>query len=142
MPYLYPDNYNDKTANGLTKCIIAFLNLSGHFAERINTMGRVIGVEPEQRDVMGKVQTKAKAKYIPTTGEKGSADISSTIKVSINGMSLGLSVKWEVKIKKDRQSEDQKKYEQRTTDSGGYYFIVRTYDDFMDQYEQLFSKFN
>ena len=32
--------YEDKTANGLTKCVIEYLQLSDHQAERINTMGR------------------------------------------------------------------------------------------------------
>ena len=31
--------YSDNTANGLTKCIVDWLNFSGHYANRINTMG-------------------------------------------------------------------------------------------------------
>jgi hypothetical protein len=34
--------FDDRTANGLTKCIIAFLQMKGWQAERINTMGRPV----------------------------------------------------------------------------------------------------
>ncbi len=37
--YLPLSEWNDNSANALTKCITAFLNYSGWQAERINTMG-------------------------------------------------------------------------------------------------------
>ena len=36
------DRYRDDNANALTRCVIDFLNLSGHMAERINCTGRYI----------------------------------------------------------------------------------------------------
>jgi hypothetical protein len=124
-----PVKYEDKTANGLTKCILDFLNLSGHFAERINTMGRMIDGRKQVTDVIGRTKTIGSTKYIPTTGTKGSSDISATIN--------GKSVKIEVKIGSDRQSEAQKVYQERTERSGGIYLIARDFESFYNDYNKL-----
>jgi hypothetical protein len=71
------------------------------------------------------------------TGTKGSADISSTIRMNINGRMIGVSVKWEVKIGKDRMSEHQKKYQLEIEGADGYYFVVKSFDDFMEKYTEL-----
>jgi hypothetical protein len=128
---LKPVKYEDKTANGLTKCILDFLNISGHFAERINTMGRMIDSRKQVTDVIGRTKTIGTAKYIPTTGTKGSADISATIN--------GRSVKIEVKIGKDRQSQDQIQYQQRTEQAGGIYLIAKDFQGFYDWYVEYFN---
>ena len=124
-----PIKYEDKTANGLTKCILDFLNLSGHFAERINTMGRMIDSRKQVTDIIGRTKTIGSAKYIPTTGTKGSSDISATIN--------GKSVKIEVKIGTDRQSKDQIQYQERTEKSGGIYLIARDFESFMNDYKKI-----
>jgi hypothetical protein len=121
--------YEDKTANGLTRCILDWLNLSGHFAERINTMGRIIDNRKTYTDVIGRTKTIGTAKYIPTTGTKGSADISATIN--------GKSVKIEVKIGSDRQSESQKEYQERTEKSGGIYLIAKDFEGFYTEYKKI-----
>jgi hypothetical protein len=120
--------YSDKTANGLTKMIIDFIQLMGGQAERINTMGRVIAGKTKIDFHTGKV-TKDNT-YIPTTGTKGSADISATVK--------GRSVKIEIKIGKDRQSERQKNYEENITNAGGVYYIARDFDSFYHWYTETF----
>lgn len=117
--------YSDKTANGLTKCIIEYLTLLGWQAERINTMGRVLDNRKTVTDVLGQRKTIGSTTYIPTTGTKGSADISATI--------YGRSVKIEVKMK-DRKSEDQKRYKAMIEKSGGQYWLIRSFDEF---YERL-----
>ena len=117
--------FSDKTANGLTKCIIEFLTLEGWQAERINTMGRTIDNRKQITDVLGQTKTIGSTTYIPTTGTKGSADISATIK--------GFSIKIEVKIK-DQQSENQKKYQESIERAGGQYWLVRTFDEFYKRY--------
>jgi len=125
-------SYSDKTANGLTKCILDWINLNGWQAERINTMGRTIDSRKQVTDVIGRVQTIGSITYIPTTGTKGSADISATIK--------GQSVKIEVKIK-DRQSESQKRYKERIEQSGGEYWLVRSFDEFYKRYHDYMNGF-
>ena len=61
---------------------------------------------------------------------KGTADISATIK--------SLSVKIEVKIGNDRQSEEQKQYEQSIKNAGGYYFIAKDFESFYNWYDENF----
>jgi len=118
--------WNDKTANGLTQCIVKFLDMSGHQAERINTMGVYRGPK-KVRDVDGITRNIGKGRYTKSTGTKGSADISATIN--------GKSVKIEVKIGKDRQSEDQKIYQAAIERAGGLYFIAKNFDDFLEWYD-------
>jgi hypothetical protein len=128
--YLVIPKYSDRTANGLTRCIIDFIRLDGYQAERINTMGRTIDNRKRVTDVLGRTKLIGSTTYIPTTGTKGSADISATIR--------GRSVKVEVKVGKDRQSPEQKAYELSIVSSGGIYWIVRSFDEFYNKYLTLF----
>jgi hypothetical protein len=121
--------YEDKTANGLTKCIIEFLQLSNHQAERINTMGRPIDNRKQVTDVIGRTKTIGTMTWGKSTATKGSADISATIE--------GRSVKIEVKIGADRQSEEQKVYQANIEKSGGKYWIAKNFDDFIKKYDDF-----
>ena len=125
FPYPPPIKYTDKTANGLTKCIVDFINFSGGQAERISNMGRYIDSSKLVTDSMGFQRRIGSGNYIPGSGTKGTADISATIN--------GKSVKIEVKIGKDRQSEAQKVYQASIERSGGIYMIARTFEDFYKQ---------
>ncbi|MCQ2077878.1 MAG: hypothetical protein MJZ20_12780 [Bacteroidaceae bacterium] len=109
----------DKTANGLQRCIIDFLTIiEGWQAERINVMGRPIFGDD------GKLQ-----KWITGQGTKGSADISATIN--------GWSVKIEVKIGTDRQRPEQKQYQADIEKAGGYYVIAKTFEGFLEWYSSI-----
>ena len=123
--FLAPRKYCDRDANGLTRCVIDFLNLSGHMAERINCTGRYMDRSQTFEDVTGKVRTIGTGQWIPTSGMKGTADISATIN--------GRSVKIEIKMK-DKQSEVQREYQRRIEAAGGIYLIVRSFAEFMDWY--------
>lgn len=114
FPYPVKSTFRDDTANGLTKCIITYLQLKGWQAERINSTGR-----------------NYKGKWIYGTGTNGTADISATIK--------GKSVKIEVKIGKDRQSEAQKDYQQMIERAGGVYFIAKDFTEFAEWYNLNFG---
>ena len=113
--YLVKKYYRDDNANGLTQCIIDYIKLYGGHAERINTTG--IPFETPNGIVWRTGNT-----------EKGSADISATIR--------GRSVKIEVKIGKDRQSEAQKQYQAEIEAAGGLYYIAKNFTDFVDWYAQ------
>lgn len=125
-------SYSDTTANGLTKCIIEFLNLSGHQAERISSMGRTIDKSKVVEDVLGRKRTIGSTQYIKGTSTNGTADISSVIN--------GHSVKIEVKIGKDRQSADQKKYQSNVEKAGGIYWIAKDFDGFVELYRDFMHK--
>lgn len=117
----------DTTANGLTACIIDFLRWSGWQAERINTTGLArekFTIDPHT----GRRIKSIGVTWTPTTGNKGSADISATI--------AGRSVKIEVKVGKDRQSDAQRAYEQAVTSAGGVYIIARDFAGFLEWYDE------
>jgi len=122
--------YRDDSSNSLTKSIIDFLNMSGHLAERINTCGRYVDQSQTFTDVLGKTRTIGTGQWLPTSGIKGSSDISATI--------YGRSVKIEVK-QKDKQSEDQKRYQQRIEAAGGIYLIIRNFTEFYEWYNANFA---
>lgn len=121
--------YSDKTANGLTKCIVDYLNLIGGIAERRNSMGRYLQPK-EYTNVFGKKVQLGKGKYIPTTGRNGTADISGILK------RVPLAI--EVKIGKDRMSEAQKAYKADFERAGGWYCIARSFDQFIDEIQERF----
>lgn len=128
--YVAKVTYTDKTANGLTKCIVDWINLNGYQAERISTTGRWIDNSKIVTDVLGNSKRIGSGKYIKGSGTKGSADISATIR--------GKSIKIEVKIGADRQSESQLKYQQDVERAGGIYFIAKDFDSFIEFYKSLF----
>lgn len=63
---------------------------------------------------------------------KGSADISATI--------AGRSVKIEVKIGLDRQSEAQRRYQATVERAGGLYFIAKDFTSFIEWYSKTFNR--
>jgi predicted transcriptional regulator len=92
-------------------------------------MGRIIDGRKQVTDIIGRTKTIGTAKYIPTTGTKGSSDISATIN--------GKSVKIEVKIGSDRQSKYQIEYQERTEKSGGIYLIAKDFESFYNDYKKI-----
>lgn len=124
--------YNDKTANGLTKCVIDFIRLTGGQAERINCTGRIIDSRTTSTDVLGHKKTIGNLYYIKTAGQRGTSDISATIK--------GRSVKIEVKIGIDKQSEAQKEYQRSIEASGGIYFVAKDFEQFIKWYYLTFGR--
>ncbi len=109
--------YTDKTANGLTKAVEDFIN---HLpdgmgeASRINSTGT-----PRQ---MGGV-----IKWSKSNTRKGIADIRGTYQ--------GRSLSIETKIGRDRQSEAQIREQERIERSGGIYWIVKTFPQFLEQWQ-------
>ena len=123
--YVVRTKYNDSTANGLTKCVIDYINLSGGQAERISNTGRYIDESRIVTDVLGNKKKIGTGKYIKGTGTNGTADISATFK--------GKSIKIEIKMK-DKQSEAQKEYQQSIERAGGIYFICHNFDEFLEKF--------
>ena len=120
--YIPKTMYKDSTANGLTRAICDYINYNGYQAERINTMGTAREKKTTAGKVIGVTWTKG-------TSTAGSADISATIK--------GRSVKIEIKIGKDRQSEAQKRYQENIEKAGGTYIIAKDFDSFVEWYNKF-----
>jgi hypothetical protein len=124
-PELIPlTDWKDNSANGLTKCIIFYINALGGQAERISSQGQYR--EGKKIKVgTGEIQYEKQlpGKWTPGQSTKGTADISATIR--------GRSVKIEVKYGKDIQSDAQKNYQEMIERAGGIYIIARNFDDFV-----------
>lgn len=122
-------DWKDTSANGLTKCIIFWINAMGGQAERISNQGQYRAGKKIEVGT-GEIQytKELKGKWTPGQGTKGTADISATIR--------GRSVKIEVK-QKDKQSEVQKQYQQAIESAGGVYQIFRDFDSFVEWYEKF-----
>ena len=114
-----PQSYRDDSANWLTKCIIDFIRFHGGQGERVNTIGL-----PQQRG--------CRIVWRKSNSTKGSADISATID--------GRSVKIEVKIGPDRQSEAQRRYQAAIERAGGLYFIAKDFTSFVEWYNTNFKR--
>lgn len=123
--------YSDKTANGLTKCVIDFLKLSGWQAERISVQGRYVDNTKIVTNVIGQQKKIGSGKWIKTNMQPGSADISATIQ--------GRSVKIEVKIGADRMSPAQERYAAEVISAGGTYYVCRDFESFYQWYQDNFS---
>ena len=122
--YIPRPKREDTTANGLTRCIIDFITLHGGHAERISITGKANEIRNNCGRVVGVKWTKSHMTI-------GTADISATIG--------GRSVKIEVKIGTDRQSEAQKKYQQQIEQAGGLYYVARNFEDFVKCYNSLWK---
>ena len=122
---LTPSSKNATTANELTRSIINFIIRQGWQAERISITGRPI----KQMDYKGRCIGYTFGSSHMT---KGTADISATIR--------GRSVKIEVKIGADRQSDAQRKYQADIERAGGLYYIARDFESFVEWYNMNFRR--
>jgi hypothetical protein len=124
--------YTDKKANGLTTCIIDFINNSGYQAERISVTGRYRDTSITFTDVCGFTRRVGTGTYIKSSMKKGSADISATIK--------GKSVKIEVKIGADKMSSAQFEYQAAIQKAGGIYYVAKDFDSFLSWFDFEFGE--
>lgn len=119
--------FSDKTANGLTQCILTWLRLHGNYATRINVTGRQLPATTIV-DVIGRAHVTP-GKWLPSTTRKGTADIHAVI----NGKHASI----EVKIGRDRMSEEQERTKQDVERSGGLYYIARDFESFYNWYSKI-----
>jgi hypothetical protein len=121
--------YNDRSANGLTRCVLDYLLLSGHFCERTGNEGRVIDGRKTYTDVIGRQKTIGTVKRIKSSGTKGTSDL----KAVINGRMVAIEIKYGA----DRQSQHQKDYQAMVEKAGGTYWIVKNFEQFLNLYENF-----
>lgn len=109
-----PKRYTDTTANGLTACISDFLRFKGHYVVRINTTG------------LYRADLK---RFVKSSTTKGTADLHA----AINGRHVSI----EVKVGRDKQSEQQVEVQKKIEAAGGIYFIAKDFAGFMYWYNQF-----
>ena len=127
--YLPRERFNDKTANQLTKSIITWLRLNGHFAERINTMGVPIDKRKMITDCIGRKRQIGSLTWRRSTSTRGSADIHSLV----NGRAIYI----EVKANGDRMRPEQWEYKKQVEAAGGLYITATSFEKFLNQYMEL-----
>lgn len=110
--------YKDDSANGLTKTIIDFINFSGGDANRINCQGQVRRINNKMVWTHGSTR-------------RGTSDIHAIFK--------GKAISIEIKIGKDRQSDDQIKESERVRNAGGLYFIAKDMPSFLQWWYEHFK---
>lgn len=127
--------YSDKTTNGLTRCIIDFLNFSGHWAVRVNVQGQArIKKIPRYSIFSQKVEYSEKVTYTKSTTKRGVPDINSVID--------GRSAQIEIKVGADKIRDEQAEQGQRIEAAGGLYFIATDMPLFLEWYFTTFKTFN
>lgn len=132
--YVPKDTFKVNTANGLTKACVTWININGGLAERISSTGRMIDHSKIVENVLGQKQRIGSIGYIPGTTRNGTADASATFK---NNRGEVVSWKLEIKIGADRQSPAQAKYQADVEAAGGIYSLIRTYDQFYQEWLEL-----
>lgn len=115
--YIARHKFEDKTANGLTKLICAWINFHGGNAKRVNTGG---------------IYNPKTKKYRFSGSTNGAADISATWH--------GKSLQIEVKAGKDRPREDQLRQQERERAAGGIYEFVHSFDEFLQVINNLTNR--
>ena len=136
------EKFSDKTANELTKTICKFITYIGGQAERISNQGQYRDNTKVDTDVLGRKRTIGSGTWTKGHGTNGTADISSTIPIKMkNGQTIGLSLKIEVKIGKDRMSQAQGRYKEEIEKTGGRYMIAKDFDSFLIEFRELYKSY-
>ena len=105
--------YEDRTANGLSRCIIDFLNSQeGCCCFRISNEGIL------------RIDKNGKAFRATSSMQNGISDLISCV--------WGRFVSIEVKVNKDVQSDAQKEYQRQTENARGYYVIAKDFASFLN----------
>jgi len=133
-PYPTAKDYSTskKPSNRLTNQICDFLKLLGHQSERINTMGVMRDNRKTVTNVLGQTRVIGSTTWTRGGTTPGSADISLTV--------YGFSIKIEVKIGSDKQSDAQKRYQANIEASGGIYYIAKDFQSFYEWILPLLDK--
>lgn len=123
--YIVGAKFTEKNANNVEKAIERFASIVGFLAERTKTQGRKMDATYKDTP-MGRL-TVSKAKFVTSTGRKGSSDM----KLLIPGIGY---VAAEIKFGRDTQKDVQKDYQKDVERNGGIYVIFKCFEDFLIWY--------
>ncbi|NDU95246.1 VRR-NUC domain-containing protein [Spirosoma terrae] len=113
---LVKSRYTDKSANDLTTAVVDYLNLSGFFATRLASTGTF------RADLQ---------KYVPSRQRSGLPDVMAVVD--------GRSVFIEVKVGKDRLSEEQREAINDLENAGASVFVAGDFQGFYDWFQKEFQ---
>jgi hypothetical protein len=128
----YPPHFSkSNSTNGLTACVITYIELLGWTAERTGNEGRVIDNTKTHVDVLGRVRQTGSVDRIKSSGKKGTSDI----KAVIGGRFVAIEIKNE--NTRDRMSANQIAYRDQVIRSGGIYKIMTNLDEAIEWLNQF-----
>ena len=107
--------YSDRDANGLTRCIVDYLNFSGHFATRLQSTGQY------RADLQ---------KFVGSQQRAGMPDVLAVVE--------GQAVFVEVKAGNDRLSDAQKATHTALTNAGAAVYVAHDFQGFYDWFTKHF----
>jgi len=144
-PYpLAPKPIDVRKTSQLEGAIEKLFKLYGYNSiRRTHVVGRQIGSDKVTYNVItGKRQTLDKAKFIPSTGRTGEADIHGNV-ILKDGRSISLAIEVKNAYTGDRMRPEQVKYKQDFEEDGGVYIVIRTITECMEWIdENLMKKIN
>lgn len=109
--YIPRSRYNDRDANGLTRSVVDWFTLNGHFATRLQSTGTY------RADI---------GKHVASQQRAGMSDVFAIVQ--------GRAVHVEIKIGKDRLSDVQKETITALQSAGALCTIVQSFQQFYDWY--------
>ena len=124
---------NISKATHLEKAIVDFLKFEGHQASKITTSGQMRDNTEKFVDSIGRTRVIGSKTWISGNSTKGVADVIATI----------YGLKWDIEVKYskgDKQRNTQLKYEKSVDRAKGVYSIVKTFEDFIEKYDQFMDQ--
>lgn len=128
--YVAPTSFRDDSANGLIRCILTFLKLSGHPAKQISSTIKRSDNRTTFEDVNGRKRTIGSISYMRRSDKSGAWDISAII--------FNSSVK--IKIGPYQQNLIYADYPKVLEIFGEKFLIVSSFEQFMDWYNSNFRE--
>ena len=129
--FAHQAKFSDKNEKELERCIIEYGKIEGFQAERDKVKPNRIDNRIKYVDSVGFVKQIGRITWTKSSMQAGSADLSLTIR--------GRSVKVEIKIGKDTQKKAQKEYQRQIEAAGGQYWIIKTFQEFYDRYQEFIN---
>ena len=119
-------------APSLEKTIANYMKYVGHQCSKITTSGRYVAGKKTigTSSSFGTTQSANTGHYIPGGSTKGVADLIATV----------YGLKWDIEVKfskGDKQRDTQIEYQKTVENAGGFYSIVKTFQDFIEKYEEF-----
>jgi hypothetical protein len=110
---------------------------------RTHVVGRQLGADSvTYNPITGKRQTLDRAKWIPSTGRTGEADIHGNVMLN-DGRAISLAIEVKNQYTNDRMRPEQLKYKQDFEADGGVYIVIRSISECMQWIDQnLYKKIN
>jgi len=138
---LPPPKLKETCTKDLESLIINFLKLNKHDAWKQETTGKIIDKREENIDFSGNKRIIGSIIRVKSSERVGRGDIGAKIMININGIIIPVAVELEIKWQKDYQRESQIKYQKNLEEIGGLYFIIKTFDQFIEWYDNFIIDF-